>query len=167
MNKFKRFYYNIRRHLSNLRYHTRKFLGLPRDVDFKYVDLVFENCNCVRIPSTMIHFLMIDDIRKDIWTNYSQQYIETTYCKKFEIRLDIKALDILSNFQDSSDDPRNSFKYHLDVYKDITHVAVKPTKGKEIYVATPYDTKDEFSDVNLLQETIFEEEYFTISCKEK
>jgi len=168
MKGFKRFYWNIRRHFSNLRYHIRKYLGLPRDVDFEYVDLVFENCNWVRIPSRMIQYLTIDDIRKSVWSNCVQQYIETTYCKNFIISIDIKALDILTNFQESPADWRSSFEHHLKEYQDITHVAVKPKKKKELYVAVPYKTVNENSDINLLQKVEFVDgEFFTISCKEE
>lgn len=166
MNKFKRFYWDIRRHMSNLRYHTRKALGLPRDVDFDYVDLVFENCNAVRIPSRMVQFLSIKDIRKEIWTNISQQYIETIYCKYFTITFDTKALKILTHFQHSFNDSRSSFESHLKIYKDITGVAVKPKKKKEVYVCVPYDTEHENSDINILQKTEFLDDVITITCKE-
>jgi len=167
LNKFQRLYWDTKRHLSNFRFRVRKLLKLPREMDFRYVDLVFENCNSVRIPAELVSYLNIEDIRKDVWTNFSQQYIETTYCKNFEITFDIKALDILTRFQDSSEDWRSSFTHHLSAYKDITHIAVKPTKGRDIYVAVPYKTENKNTDRNLLQtHSIVNNTFVRISCRE-
>ena len=163
----KNIYYSIKRKFSNLLYHIRKLLNLPRPVDFKYVDIVFENCNMVRIPARLVDILVIGDIRKDIFTNFCQQFIVIDYCKDFSITLKNEALEIKTHFQKSfKDDSNSSFEHHLKVYKDITHVAVKPNKGKELYIHIPYDTNDEGSNMNLLQENKFEEDSFTISSKQ-
>ena len=165
--KMKNIYYSIKRKFSNLLYHIRKLLNLPRPVDFKYVDIVFENCNTVRVPARLVKSLVIVDIRKDVFTNFCQQFIVLDYCKEFSITLENEALEIKTHFQKSfKHDSKSSFEHHLKVYKDITHVAVKPNKGKELYIHIPYDTEDERLNINLLQENKFEEDSFTISSKQ-
>jgi len=165
----KRIYYNIRRHISNLCFHFRQRFGIPDPVDFKYVDIVFENCNAVRIPSRLVDCLCMNDIGKDIFTNWSQQFITLDYCKDFSITLKNEALNIKTHFQESfKDDERNSFEHHLKVYKDITHIAVKKNRGKELYIGVPYKTKDMYDcSPNLLQKNKFHEDNFTVSCKEQ
>ena len=165
----KRFYWNMRRHFSNLCFRFRQRFNLPDPVDFKYADIVFENCNSVRIPSRLIDGISINDIRKDIFTTHCQQFITIDYCKDFSITLKNEALNIKTHFQEScSLDERSSFEYHLKTYKDITHIAVKPNKGKELYISVPYDTKDQFDcSPNLLQKNKFHADNFTISIKER
>ena len=161
-------YYSIKRKFSNLLYHIRKLFNLPRPVDFKYVDIVFENCNVVRIPARLVEGLIIRDIRKDIFTNFCQQFMDIDYCNEFSITLNNEALEIKTHFQKSfKDDSKSSFEHHLKVYKDMTHVAVKPNKGKELYIGVPYETENDHTDINLLQESVFGEDEFNISIKQK
>jgi hypothetical protein len=161
-------YYDIRRHFSNLCYYIRKFLHLPDPVDFKYVDIVFENCDMVRIPPRLVRGLVLRDIYKNIYTNFCQQFIDVNYCREFEITLENEALGIIARWQSSKDDYSNSFENHIKVYKDITHIAVKLNKGKEVYIGIPYKTKGkDYCDTNLLQKNKFDKKTFTISAKEK
>lgn len=163
----KSLYYNIRRWFSNLCYYIRKLLRLPDPVDFKYVDILFENCDGVRIPSRLIEFLYIRDIHKDVFTNCCQRFVETYYCKEFQITLNNEALKIKTNFQNSFKGDDDSFERHLKIYKDITNINVKPNKSKEFYVAIPYKTKDVHGTINLLQKNKFMKDNFIISSKEK
>ena len=78
-----------------------------------------------------------------------------------------EALEIETHFQKSfKHDNDSSFEHHLKTYRDITHIAIKPNKGKELYIGIPYETKDERLNINLLQENKFEEDTFTISSKQ-
>ena len=158
----RRLYYKLWRIYRNIRYKIRQRLGLPRDVEFKYVDIVFENCDAVRIPSRLVDGLDILDIRKDIFTNYSQQFVTIDYCKEFSITLRNEALKI----QLRHDDDIDGFENHIKVFKDITHIAIKPNKGKELYIGVPYKTKSRLSDRNLLQKNKFETDTFTVSSKD-
>ena len=161
----RRIYYNLRRHYSNLCFRIRKRFNLPDPVEFKYIVLVFENCNTVKIPSRLVNQLVINDVRKEIFTTFCQQLITIDYCMEFSVTLKNEALNIPTAFQASGCDLSSSFEHHIKVYKDITHVSIKPNKGKEIYISTPYDTKDERSDINLLQINEFREDMVTISSK--
>jgi len=166
----KSLYYDLRRRFSNLCYYVRKLLNLPDPVDFKYVDIVFENCNVVRIPSRLVDGLCLNDIRKDVFTNFCQQFISIDYCTDFRITLKNEALNIKTHFQEQFDgDSKNSsFEHHLKVYKDVTHIEVKPNKGKKIYIGVPYKTKEErYDSPNLLQKNKFGKDSFTISSKDE
>lgn len=169
----KRIYYDIRRRISNFFFYFRKLFNLPDPVDFKYVDITFENCNGVRIPSRLVDGLCINDIRKDTFTNFCQQYITIEYCTDFRITLKNEALNIKTHFQkefdsDSESSFRCSFEHHLKVYKDVTHIGVKQNKGKKTYIGVPYKTKDGRGySGNLLQKNKFGEDTFTISSKEE
>jgi hypothetical protein len=105
--------------------------------------------------------LQVSDIRKDIFTNYSQQFIAFDYCKEFSITLMNDALKIQTRHDDI-----DAFENHLKVFKDLTHIAIKPNKGKELYIGVPYKTKTSLSDKNMLQKNRFENDTFTISSKE-
>lgn len=162
-------YYDIRRWFSNLCYYIRKLLHLPEPVDFKYIDIVFENCNVICIPPRLVKSLYLGDIRKDVFTNFSQQFIVSDYCKEFQITLKNEVLNIETHFQKqfnglSADN--SSFEHHLKVYKDITHIAIKLNKGKELYIGVPYKTK-RGGCCNLLQKNKFTKDSFTISSKDK
>ena len=159
-------HHEIRRHISNFFYWIRKLFHLPEPVDFKYIDIVFENCNWVRIPSRLIDGLLIRDMRKDVVTNWCQQFITSNYCMEIEIILKIEALKIKTGFQKEFDSNSSYFENHLKVYRDITHVAVKPKKGKLLYVAAPYKTKSTHSTINLLQKIKLKKDTITISIKE-
>ena len=140
-------------------------LNLPDPVDFKYVDIVFENCNAVRIPSRMVEYLNIRDVRKDIFTNFCQQFIVLDYCTEVDVTIWNKALNIETDFQKSHDsDYRSSFEHHLKVYKDITHIGIKPNKGKYLYIGVPYKPLTECGQ-NPSQTNEFNDETFTISIK--
>ena len=159
-------YYAIKRRFSNLCFHIRKQFNLPSPTDFKYVDLVFENCNTVRIPARFIENLVIIDIRKDVFTNFCQQYIEIDYCNEFSITVKSEAIGIKTHFQkEFKDDKISTFERHIKLYKDVTHIEIKPNKGKRIYIGVPYEAESVFTESNLLQENKFEKDTFTISCK--
>jgi hypothetical protein len=130
------------------------------------VDIVFENCNVVHIPARLIEGLRLVDIRKNVFTNFCQQFIDINYCKEFQITLKNEALNIMTHFQSDKDDFNSSFEHHLKVYKDVTHIAIKPNKGKELYIGVPYKTKSINSDINLLQKNKFGKDTFAISSKD-
>jgi hypothetical protein len=128
---------------------------------------VFENCNSIHIPSRLVEWLGIKDISRYIFTNACQQLIDIQHCKEFEITLKNEALEIMTNFQAGKDDYNSSFERHVKTYKDITHIAIKPNNGKELYIGIPYKPKSRHSYINLLQKNKFEKDSFTISAKEE
>ena len=161
----KRIYYDIRRRFSNLCFYIRNLLNLPDPVEFKYVDIVFENCNSIRIPPRLVNRLRILNIRKNIFTNFCQQYISTVGCDEFQITLKNEALNLKTRFETEFDSDPSSFERHLKVYKDVTHIEIKPNKGKRLYIGVPYKTKGMAWSPNLLQKNKFEKDSFTISSK--
>jgi hypothetical protein len=163
----KMLFYNTRRIFSNICFRIRKLLNLPPESDFRYVDIIFENCNAVRVPARLIERLRLVDIRKTVFTNLCQQFIYIDYCKEFSITIKNDALKIQTSFQKSFDgDEKSSFENHIKSYKDITHIAIKPNRGKRLYIGIPYRTKDENYCANLLQKNKFDEDTFTVSSKE-
>ena len=132
--------------------------------EFEYVDLVFENCNYVRILPEYVRFLNLVEITTDIWTNIVQQYIEVKNCKKFEMILDLKAL-VFKTYFENKFDTTETFEQHLNTFKDITCVNIKTSKGEEFCIGVPWKsyTYDETS--NALQKVEFEKNTFTIKCE--
>ncbi len=135
--------------------------------EFEYIELVFENCDGVRIPPEYVECLSLINIRKHVLINFAKQLIEIEDCEDFEVRLKIEALSLKTNWQDESNlDSGDSFENHVKKYKDITHIFVKIDKEKEFYIGVPWDIHD-LNPSNLLQENKFEKDSFTIHCVQK
>jgi hypothetical protein len=142
--------------------------------DYEYIELVFENCNTVKIPPKYIHYLDISDITERHWMNVVGQYTKQSIAKYVEIVLDTDAINLLTHFQiaypNAEHSESSSFKNHLDVYKDITNIYIKLNDKDEFGIAVPWkdDGSDKFSPSNLLQK--IKENYpsneFTIIIKE-
>ncbi len=131
--------------------------------EFEYIDLIFENCNFVRIPPEYILFLNLVEITTDIWTNVVHQFVEVTNCKKFEIMLDIKALFIKTHLENKFNS-NETFEKHVNIYKDITHVAIKVNKDKEFYIGIPWKENGDDMFSNPLQKVEIKEDKFFIRC---
>jgi hypothetical protein len=136
------------------------------DTDFKYVEIVFENCNWIRIPARLVQGLFLGDIREDVWTNFCQQFVNTKHCKDFQITIKNEALKIKTYMEKEFASDISTFERHIKVYKDITHISIKSNKGKKLYIGVPYETKNMRSDINLLQKNKFGIVDFTISSKD-
>jgi hypothetical protein len=132
--------------------------------ELEYIEIVFENSDSVRIPSSHVLGMSFEKISNYLWANFSHQLIEENVCEKFEIDLDNHALKYQTHFQDIIADGKDDFKYHLDIAKDITHINVKPSNREGIYIAVPWKEGEEETK-NLYQKTIFQEDSFIISCE--
>jgi translation elongation factor EF-1beta len=130
--------------------------------EFEFVELVFENCNFVRLLPEYVEFLNLDEITTNIWTNAVGQYIEVRNCKSFEIKLDIKALSIKTHFENEFAGAE-TFEQHLNEFKDITCVSVKKADEKEFCIGVPWSGDDMMH--NPLQKTEYEGNSFTIKCE--
>jgi hypothetical protein len=133
--------------------------------ELEYIEIVFENSDSVRIPSSCVLGMSFEKISNYLWANFSHQLIEENVCQKFEIDLDNAALRYQTHFQDIIKDGKDNFKYHLDTAKDITHINIKPNNREGIYIAIPWKSGEEETK-NIYQKTVFQEDSFIISCEE-
>ena len=142
--------------------------------EYEYVDIVFENCNLVRLYPENILFMGIYDICDQMIVNVSGQFIWYKICKSFEIVLKKESLNTKTSFEkDNLED--SSFLSHLDLYKDITSVYIKrKDEEKEMHIVLPYETLDEkYNSPNILMEVFYNDnsfasvDHFKIIIKEK
>jgi len=132
--------------------------------EYEYIELVFENCNVVRIPAEYVLAVCCANIKKHIILNYAKQFLEFIDCENFNIELENKALTLETHFEDRFNSPGETFENHVKVFKDITHIFIKVSEDKEFYIGVPYKSKEDFGGKNELQENKFEEDRFSIHC---
>ena len=141
--------------------------------EYEYIDIVFENCNLVRLYPENILFMGIYDIFDQMIVNSSCQFIWYKICKSFEIVLKKESLNTKTSFE-RDDLGHSSFSSHLNLYKDITSVYIKrKDEEKEIHIVVPYETSDEKYDIpNILMKVFYDDntfsnvEHFKIVIKE-
>jgi hypothetical protein len=140
--------------------------------DYEYIELVFENCNTVKILPEYVRYLDIFDVTERYWINMVGQYSKQSIAKTVTIVLRIDALNLKTHFQieypNAEHSESSSFENHLNVYKDITNVYIKLNGKKEFGIVVPWndDGTDKFSPSNLLQKVEYTEKEFTITIKE-
>jgi len=134
--------------------------------ELEYIEIVFENCDSVRIPSSCVLGMSFEKITNYLWANSAHKLIEENVCEKFEINLDNSVLQYQTHFQEVVGDGKDDFKYHLDIAKDITHINIKPENREGIYIAVPWKSGKQETE-NVYQKTVFEESSFLISCEEE
>ena len=130
--------------------------------EYDYVDLVFENCNYIRLTPEYIDYMNIHDISEDRYIDISSQYVISKFCKYFEIELKNPAINLKTWFQ-LEHGVEETFADHLNIFKDITHIEVKDKNG-EIYIAVPWDEKDDSK--NRLQKVDYRADSFRIIISE-
>jgi hypothetical protein len=135
--------------------------------ELEYIEIIFENTDFVRIPSSFVLGMSLEKISNYLWANFSHQLIEENVCENFEIDLDNQALKYQTHFQNITANGKYEFKYHLDTVNDITHINIKPNTRESIYIAVPWESDDMQNTKNLYQKTIFQEDSFIISCKKE
>jgi hypothetical protein len=136
--------------------------------EYEYVDLVFENLNYVRLTPEYIEYLNIQDISESRYINLSSQYIIIKHMKYFEIELKNTALNTKTNFELTYNITTETFQDHLNIYKDITNIAIKDKNG-EIYVAVPWDDtvlQEKSASMNILQKVEYKGDNFRIIISE-
>lgn len=133
--------------------------------EFEYLDIVFENCDYVRIyPNDVLGF-SIDGITGYRWSNLAHQYIIGKHADKIFIHLKNSALVIKTHFETeyTQTSDCNAFPTHLDVHKDITNIEIKAKE--DLYVSVPWKNEHNIPDCehNKLQVVKYGEEDFTIT----
>ena len=138
--------------------------------EYKYIELIFENCNFIRIYPKDVNGFLVDKISSCLWSNLSHQFSETLSCGSLIIILDNRALNIETQFQKDHDSSYKSasLSRHLDIYKNITHVLVKVNRKKELYISVPYEgEEDRYDSPNILLSVQYGKDDFTININEK
>jgi hypothetical protein len=133
--------------------------------EYKYITLVFENCNTVKIMPEHILSFFIKDISYSLWSNGSQ-YNSFKQCKFFNIWLDNASLINKTCFEeDYGGDETNNFLFHLKYYHDITHIEVVGLDDTKEYIQVPWGYSDEYK--NSLESVEWNENDFIITIGEK
>lgn len=131
--------------------------------DFEYIEIGFENCDCVRIPPEFVEYLFIDSVVDSYSINRAKQYWETRTAKEVELGLRLDALKLKTTFdkfiKNSSD-----FINHLRYYKDITHIYIKLPERKEFGVQVPWAADAKYT--NPFEKIGYENKIVTITIKE-
>ena len=104
----------------------------------KHVDLVFENCESVKLNPSMFYGLWIGGITKDYGVNcYQYKAGETcvdTVCARFCITINEKGLRAKTDIGRFSQVLRD----RLLKWRDITHVNLTFDDGTEEYIGVPW-----------------------------
>lgn len=132
------------------------------ELEYEYIDIVFENCNIVRVMPENILFMGINGIFDQMIINMSGQFMWYKSCEYFEIILKAESLNTKTHFQKEHYSEDESFKNHLDTYKDITSIYIKrKEEDKEIHVVVPYETiDDKYDSPNVLMEVFYDDETY-------
>jgi hypothetical protein len=130
---------------------------------FKYVDIVFENCICIRLLQEDIRFFYVGGISKYIWCNGKQytkgqksEYVILSFYNSAFLR----KTDQLENPKES-----DGLKYHLDNYHDITHICIGYLDGNEDYIDVPWKDGEENESSNPWERVEYYDGYFTITIE--
>jgi hypothetical protein len=130
---------------------------------FKYIDIVFENCICIKFLPEDIRFLYIGGISKYIQGN------GTYYTEGYESEC-VKLSLYNSAFLRKSDpfvylDETDSLKYHLDNYHDITHINICDLGNNEKYIGVPWKGGEENEFTNPWEKVEYNNDYFTVTIE--
>lgn len=130
--------------------------------DFEYIEIGFENCDCVRIPPEVVEYLFIDFVTNSYTINRAKQYWETRTAKEIELGLKLDALRLKTSFDKYI--KGNAFINHLRYYKDITHIYIKLPDKKEFGILVPWEPDAEYT--NPFQKIGYKNKIITITIKE-
>ncbi len=133
------------------------------DKEFEYIELVFENCDYVRLESDLVEGVSVGGIKEWVLINSVGQFIEMWTCEDFEVELKNEALKVYTHWQEADDDG-DTFEKHLKTYRDITHINIK-TKDKELYVSIPWESDDKYDLKNKLLRSEFDDKTFYIRAE--
>ena len=130
--------------------------------EYEYVDIVFENCNIVRLQPENILFMGVYNVYDQMIINASGQFIWYKTCESFEIVLKKESLNTKTSFE-KDDLEHSSFSSHLDLYKDITSIYIKrKDEEKETHIVVPYETSDEkYDSPNMPMEVFYGDNTFS------
>jgi hypothetical protein len=133
--------------------------------EYKYIDIVFENCICIRLLPEDVHSFYIGKITNGLWSN-GDQYSKSKEAEFVRISLYYSAFERQTD-QSHPPDETDGLEYHLNNYHDITHLGIYDLENNEEYIGVPWGDLDEKNPfVNPWEKVEYEKEYFTITIKE-
>ena len=129
----------------------------------KYIDIVFENCEEVRLYPEMIRLLEIEGITKSYWINCFQYENGETYtfirCNSFSIGINSKGLEV------NTEEPfSTNLRERLTKHHDITHIDIVFEDGTSEYISVPWGKEEQYT--NTKQRTDIEDDYIFITIEE-
>ena len=135
------------------------------DAEYAYVDIVFENCNFVRIPPEHILTFYFGEICETLSANCIGQLMEHRYAKKFYIRLKNEALEIKTRFEQDHLSDISSFKHHLEKFHDITSIDIVNLDGSSQDIGVLWESDDSYY-TNKLEKVEWKDKWFVITIEE-
>ena len=128
---------------------------------YKYIDIVFENCNVFRIYPEDIVYICLEDISYSLTINQVHQYWKTKSAKSVRLQLKKSVFSSETEFEKEYKDYSESLRYHLDIYHDITHIVIVDLCGEKENICVPWCTTDEYK--NAFEKVEYEEDWITIT----
>ena len=134
--------------------------------ELESIDLVFENCEWIRIPIEFID-CYLDDIYESAYTGNSNVFFSDKTAKKVIISISNKFFEI-SKDAEGMMFSKNNLKDRL-VFRDITHVEFHGKNGEKLYIAVIYKEEypDEISSPNCYQKNEWLEDRLLIDIRKK
>lgn len=110
-------------------------------MDVKYIDLVFENIDVIRLEPEQIEWFYIGDINRNIFFN-GLQIIKEVSCNDFTI--EIKDPKNIEHFEHGFNEHKTNVLDRLND-NDLTHVDIIYSDGSNEYISIPY-TEEQYND---------------------
>jgi len=131
--------------------------------EFEYIELIFENCNSVKIYPEYIVNMSCIDITEHLIINYIGQVVYIKTCRDFMIELKEEALNLETEFQKKHNIKEETFENYVKEFRNLTHISVK-NPDEKYNIAVPW--KFEGGGVNKKQKYISLGNTFRIYCGE-
>ncbi len=126
------------------------------------IDIVFENCNQIRLYPENFKYVDFRNVYRNVFVS-SHNDNDMICCKECEIYLNSNSLDVETDFQLENNSKSETFKRHLDVYKDITSICIIREDGTEEQFHVLYN---DTNGINTFQNVVYENDTIMISIKE-
>ncbi len=131
--------------------------------NIKYIELVFENCECIRLYPDMFKDLVINRIMKNKKINCFQyengECWDNLSCSYFAITILQKGCNQKMNWINQL------LKERLQSSNDIVSICLTYNNGEEEYIYVPWDENNDY--INEYQKTQFESDSINIEIKEE
>ncbi len=131
--------------------------------NIKYISLIFENCECIRLYPDMFKYLVIKNIVKNKNINCFQyekgEYWDNLSCSYFAITIFPKG------YNQKMGMANRSLKKHLASSNNIVSIYLAYNNGEEEYIYVPWNENNDY--INEYQKTQFESDSITIKIEKE
>ena len=140
-----------------------KDTDISAENNIKYIDLVFENCESIRLYPDMFKYLVINDIAKNKKINCFQyengECWDNSSCSYFAITI------LPEGYNKKMDWVNQLLKERLKNNNDVTSICLTYNNGKEEDIYVPWNENNDY--INEYQKTQFESDSINIEIKKE